>query len=64
MNEYYTVKEFANKYHKDPGNVRRMLISGKIKGEKIGNQWVIHKDTGYPSDGRIKSGKYKNWRKK
>ena len=64
MSDFYSVTEFAEKYHKNPGNIRRMLISGTIKGEKIGKQWIIPKETVYPEDPRIKSGKYHNWRKR
>ena len=64
MAEYLTVKEFARKYGKDPGNIRLMLLNGAIKGEKLGSQWIIPKDTPYPPDRRIKSGDYRNWRKK
>ncbi len=64
MSEYYSVTEYAEKYNKDPSNVRRMLISGKLKGEKIGKQWVIPKDADYPDDRRVKTGDYRNWRKR
>ncbi|MBR5369037.1 MAG: nucleotidyltransferase domain-containing protein [Lachnospiraceae bacterium] len=64
MSDFYSVTEFAKKYNKNPGNIRRMLISGTIKGEKIGKQWIIPKETVYPEDSRIKSGKYHNWRKR
>ncbi|MBQ0058967.1 MAG: nucleotidyltransferase domain-containing protein [Lachnospiraceae bacterium] len=30
----------------------------------MGNQWVIPKGTEYPEDGRVKSGNYRNWRKR
>ncbi len=64
MLDYYTVGQFAEKYGKDPGNIRRMLIAGKIRGEKIGKQWLIPKGVEYPADGRVHSGNYRNWRKK
>ncbi len=64
MKDYYTVDEYADVVEKDPGNIRRLLISGAIKGEKCGRIWMIPKDAKYPEDGRIKSGNYKNWRKK
>ena len=63
MNDYYTVTEYAKLTGKDPGNIRRMLIYGELLGEKLGRQWVIPKDVAYPKDKRIKSGKYRNWRK-
>lgn len=65
MDKYYTVTEYANLTGKDAGNVRRMLINGVIKGEKIGKQWVIAKeDAIVPEDKRVKSGKYCGSRKK
>lgn len=64
MSEYYTVTEYAKLTGKDPGNIRRLLAYGKLAGEKFGKQWMIPKDTPYPADGRIKSGNYRNWRKR
>ncbi len=64
MLDYYTVTEYAKLNSKDPGNIRRMLINGVIAGEKLGKQWVIPKDTQYPDDGRVRSGNYRNWRRK
>ena len=61
--EYVTVSQYAKMVGKDPGNIRRMLIAGRLPGEKIGNQWVLPKDTVFPSDRRVKSGKYRNWRR-
>lgn len=64
MSEYYTVTEFAEITGKDPGNIRRLLAYGKLAGEKLGKQWVIPKDAVYPEDGRVKTGNYRNWRKR
>lgn len=64
MSEYYTVTQFAEITGKDPGNIRRLLAYGKLAGEKLGKQWVIPKDAVYPEDGRVKSGNYRNWRKR
>ena len=64
MLDYYTVTEYASLVGKDPGNIRRMLINGVMAGEKLGKQWVIPKDTKYPDDNRIKSGNYRNWRRR
>lgn len=61
--EYVSVSQYAQMVGKDPGNIRRMLINGTLSGEKIGNQWVLPKDTVFPADRRVKSGKYRNWRK-
>lgn len=62
MPNYFTVSQYAQITGKDPGNIRKMLINGSLAGKKIGNQWVIAKDTILPVDRRISSGKYKNWR--
>lgn len=61
--EYVSVSQYAQMVGKDPGNIRRMLLNGTLTGEKIGNQWVLPKDTVFPADRRVKSGKYRNWRK-
>ena len=64
MEEYLSVTEYALKHQKDVGNIRRLLISGRLPGVKIGNQWVIKKDTPYPLDMRIKDGSHINQRGK
>ncbi len=64
MENYYTVSEYAEKMGKDPGNIRRMLIKGTLKGEKFGKQWIIPIDIEFPEDRRLKSGDYRNWRKR
>lgn len=64
MNEYISVSEFAEKYGYQTAYVRQMLISGRLNGFKIGKQWVLTADTEPPKDNRIKSGNYRNWRKK
>ena len=63
-NEYLSVSEFATKYGKDPGNIRRLIADGRIPAIKIGNQWAIPTDAVPPPDKRVKSGKYRNWRNK
>lgn len=64
MPDFLSVTEFAALHGKDPGNVRRLILQGRIPAQKIGSQWVIPAGTLPPADGRVKSGKYKNWRKK
>ena len=61
--EYLSVTEYAAKVGRDVSRIRRMLSEGKLPGRKIGSQWVIPADAELPPDGRIKSGKYVNWRK-
>ncbi len=64
MSEYYTVTQYAQLMHKDTGNIRKILINGLLEGEKVGNQWLIPKTAEYPEDKRVKSGNYRNWRKR
>lgn len=63
-NEYISVSQFAEKYNMDTGNVRRLILQGRIPAIKIGKQWAIKSDVLPPKDKRIKSGKYINWRNK
>ena len=64
MPDYYTVSEYAQLTGKDPGNIRRMLAYGRLAGEKLGKQWMIPRDAAYPEDKRVRSGNYRNWRKR
>lgn len=63
MEQYLSVSEFAARYGKDPGNVRRLIAQGRIPAVKIGNQWAIPSGTQPPADKRVKTGKYRNLRK-
>ena len=63
MGELLSVTEWAKLHGKDPGNVRRLIQQGRIPAQKVGNQWVIAANIQPPADKRVKSGKYKNWRK-
>lgn len=64
MGGLVSVSEYAKLHEKDPGNIRRLLASGRMKGEKVGKQWVMPEDAVYPEDRRVSSGKYRNWRKR
>lgn len=64
MAEYLSVTQFAEKFGKDPGNVRRLIQDGRIPAIKIGSQWAIPSDAAPPPDKRVKSGAYRNARKK
>ena len=56
--EYLSVTEYAQKVDRNVTSIRRMLLSGKLSGRKIGNQWIIPADAPLPDDKRIRSGKY------
>ena len=62
--DYLSVTEFCKKYNLDGAVVRKSIYAERIPAVKIGNQWAIPADTPKPADLRVKSGKYKNWRKK
>ena len=59
-----SVSQYAAKTGKDASNIRRMLATGRLPGNKIGNQWVIDESAAYPEDRRMKSGEFRNWRKR
>jgi len=64
MNEYMTVKEVSMKWGVSERQVQGLCRSGKIEGvAKLGRNWLIPKDAKKPTDNRISTGKYKNWRK-
>jgi len=64
MTNYLSVTEYAKLHSKDPGNIRRLLASNRLKGQKVGNQWIIQENAVYPLDKREKHGKYHNLRKR
>jgi len=59
-----SVTEYSERTGKDPGNIRRMLSAGRLPGVKIGKQWAIEENETYPEDHRVRSGEYRNWRKR
>ena len=62
---YATVQEMAEKWGLNQRTVQTMCATGKIEGlTKFGRSWAIPKDTEKPTDNRVKSGAYKDWRKK
>ena len=64
MSEYLSVTQFSKLHNIDQSNIRKLIASGRIPAIKIGSQWAIPADTPAPEDKRVKSGKYRNWRKK
>ena len=54
---------YAQKNGRDPATARQMALRGGFKtAQKIGRNWVIDDAEPWP-DRRVKSGKYKDWRK-
>lgn len=65
IENYITVNALAEKWGLKPRTIQTMCADGKIEGAvKFGKSWAIPADAERPSDGRVLSGKYKDWRKK
>lgn len=64
MGEMLSVKQWAERYGRDGSYARRLINAGRLPAVRVGNQWAIDSDTLPPPDARVKSGKYKDWRKK
>ena len=61
---YSTVKSIAEKWRLTERTVQIMCAEGKIKGAtKFGGVWAIPSDAKKPTDNRVISGEYKNWRR-
>lgn len=62
---YTTIKEVAEQWGITPRRVQVLCNKGKIPGaEKFGRDWAVPRNAEKPEDGRVKTGEYKNWRKK
>ena len=62
---YVTVRDIAEKWGVTPRTVQILCAKGKIEGAiKFGDVWAIPKDAPKPTDNRITTGEYRNWRKK
>ena len=58
-----TIPEYAARVGKSPRSVRQKCLLGHLPGAvNIGRDWMIPEGTQY-TDGRVKSGKYKDYRK-
>ena len=58
MADYLSVTEYAKLHRENPRNIRRLLASGRIPGEKVGKQWIIPSGTAWLKDESEKSGRY------
>mgnify|MGYP002626209372 CR=1 FL=1 len=62
---YVTIKEMAEKWGVTRRRVQTLCSEGRIPGAtRFGHEWAIPSDTERPTDGRVITGKYRNWRKK
>ena len=61
---YSTVLETAERWGITVRTVQTMCSKGRIGGAvKFGRAWAIPMNAQRPNDGRIITGKYKDWRK-
>lgn len=64
MGKLISITEYAKKHGRNRYTVIQKIERGGFKtARKIGRMWVIDEDEPY-IDGRVKSGKYKGFRKK
>lgn len=62
---YLTVKDIAEKWGLAVRTVQILCAEGKIEdATKFGEMWAIPADAVKPTDGRVTTGEYKDWRKK
>ena len=65
MQGYKKIAEVAKEWGISERRINTLCLEGRIKGaEKFGNVWAIPDDAARPTDKRITTGEYKNWRKK
>ena len=61
---YLTISEVAEIWQVTPRRVRAMCLKGQIDGaSKLGREWAVPINAEKPTDGRVTTGEYKNWRK-
>ncbi len=65
MEGYITSKQAAKKWGITPRRVQIMCANGLIPGaSRFGKVWAIPENVDKPTDGRVTTGEYKNWRTK
>lgn len=64
INNLIPISEYAARIGRDPATVRQKILRGALPGAvKLGRDWLIPADAPY-TDSRVKTGDYRNWRKK
>ena len=62
---YGTIIEMAETWGVTRRRVQTLCSEGRIPGAtRFGHEWAIPADTERPTDGRVTTGEYRNWRKK
>ena len=63
--DFLTSAECAEKWNVSQRRVAIYCKEGRIEGAvKFGRDWAIPVDATKPEDKRVKSGEYRNWRKR
>lgn len=58
------ISRYAKAHGLSPVTVQQKCQRGTLPtAVKIGERWFVHPDAPYP-DSRVKTGKYRNWRRK
>lgn len=62
---YQTIDEVSEKWGISSRRVRELCNKGRVEGAvKFGANWAIPEDAVKPTDKRVTTGEYRNWRKK
>ncbi|SHK77488.1 hypothetical protein SAMN02745136_03313 [Anaerocolumna jejuensis DSM 15929] len=65
MEGYITIKQASEKWNITPRRIQVLCSTGRIDGAvKFGRDWAIPASAAKPSDERVTSGQYKDWRNK
>jgi predicted site-specific integrase-resolvase len=60
-----SLADWAERNNVQQITARQLIRRGRLpEAHKIGRNYVIEESTPYPADARVKTGKYKDWRKK
>ena len=65
MQGYKKIADISKEWGISERRINTLCLQGRIIGaEKFGNVWAIPVDAERPTDKRVTTGEYKNWRKK
>ena len=60
---YTTIRETAERWDVTVRLVQYLCAKGQVEGAvKFGRAWAIPKEAKKPTDGRVTTGEYRNWR--
>ena len=60
---YTTIRETAERWDVTVRQFQYLCAKGQVEGAvKFGRAWAIPKEAKKPTDGRVTTGEYRNWR--